>query len=61
MTVESLADQPVGHLVVGYCPGPNLTAEEIMYGMMHTFFFSHFREKKNEHFWKLVEYLGSHF
>ena len=40
MTVESLADQPVGHLVVGYGPGPNLATEEIMYGMMHTFFFS---------------------
>ena len=56
MTVESLADQPVCHLVVGYCPGPNLAAEEIMYGPapLHDALFFHFRYKMDI-FWKLIE------
>ena len=56
MTVESLADQSVGHLVVGYCHGPNLAAEEIMYGPapLHNALF-YISVKKNGHFWKLVK------
>ena len=47
MTDESLVDQPVGHLVIGYYPGPKLAAEEIMYGPapLHDALFFHFRYK----------------